>query len=121
MRIFAACLLITLAAGVSAFGQLSPSADWAVHAANQYQVFPNLTYLTASNYEAKLDIYKRRDTTGPQPTIRPRPHPVGGCDRGLIVGAGGCGGRTWGSRDGGLACGRGKSVACESIAPKRGG
>src|SRR5436189_5363698 len=69
MRIFAACLLITLAAGVSAFGQLSPSADWAVHAANQYQVFPNLTYLTASNYEAKLDIYKRRDTTGPQPTI----------------------------------------------------
>src|SRR5207248_9282036 len=69
MRIFAACLLITLAAGVSAFGQLSPSADWAVHAANQYQVFPNLTYLTASNYESKLDIYKRRDTTGPQPTI----------------------------------------------------
>ena len=52
-----------------AYAQLPPSADWAVHAANQYQVFPNVTYLTASNSEAKLDIYKRRDTTGPQPTV----------------------------------------------------
>jgi acetyl esterase/lipase len=40
-----------------------------VHASNRYQIFPNLTYLTASNYEAKLDIYKRRDTTGPQKTL----------------------------------------------------
>jgi acetyl esterase/lipase len=59
-------ILVTIASPI--FAQLSPSADWAVHAANQYQVFPNLTYLTATNYEAKLDIYKRRDTTGPQPT-----------------------------------------------------
>ncbi len=49
--------------------QLSPAASWAVHTANEYQAFPNLTYLTASNYELKLDIYKRRDTTGPQPTL----------------------------------------------------
>jgi hypothetical protein len=33
--------------------QLPASADWAVHASNKYQIFPNLTYLTASNYEAK--------------------------------------------------------------------
>ena len=52
-----------------AFAQLSPSATWAAHAVNEYQVFPNLTYLTASNYEAKLDIYKRRDSTSPQPTL----------------------------------------------------
>jgi acetyl esterase/lipase len=45
------------------------AADWAAHAANRYQTFPNLTYLTATNHELKLDIYKRRDTTGPQPTI----------------------------------------------------
>jgi acetyl esterase/lipase len=49
--------------------QLSPSAEWATHAANEYQIFPNITYLVANNYEAKLDIYKRRDTTGPQPTL----------------------------------------------------
>ena len=59
--------LLLLAAPV--FAQLSPSASWATHAANQYQVVPNLTYVTASNYEAKLDIYKRRDTSGPQPTV----------------------------------------------------
>jgi acetyl esterase/lipase len=49
--------------------QLSPTATWATHAANEYQAFPNITYLTASNYEAKLDVYKRRDTTTPQPTL----------------------------------------------------
>src|SRR5262245_24817709 len=62
-------VLLACAAAVPSFAQLSPSADFAVHMANRYQIFPNLTYLTASNYEAKLDIYKRRDTTGPQPTV----------------------------------------------------
>jgi acetyl esterase/lipase len=49
--------------------QLSPSASWAVHAANEYQAFPNVTYLTAGNVELKLDIYSRRGVTTPQPTI----------------------------------------------------
>ena len=30
---------------------------------------PNVTYLTASNYEAKLDVYARRGVTTPQPTV----------------------------------------------------
>src|SRR4029077_6225994 len=64
----ALALLFIVLISVSAFGQTS-SADWAVHTANQYQIFPNLTYLTASNFEAKLDVYKRRHTTGPQPTV----------------------------------------------------
>ena len=51
------------------FAQSSPSAEWAAHAANQYQVFPNITYLTASNYEAKMDIYARRGATTPQRTV----------------------------------------------------
>ncbi len=50
-----------------AYAQLPPAADWAVHAQNEYQVFPNITYLTASGYESKLDIYQRRDT-GTHPT-----------------------------------------------------
>ena len=62
----AALLFLTLAAAAAA--QLSPSATWATHAANEYQSYPNLTYVTASNYEAKLDIYKRRDA-GPHPTV----------------------------------------------------
>jgi len=55
---------------VPAFAQqLSPSADWATHTANNYQVIPNVTYLTASSVENKLDIYQRRGAPGPQPTL----------------------------------------------------
>ena len=64
--------LLAYAAAVAAPGawaQLSPSATWATHAANEYAVFPNITYLTANNYEDKVDVYKRRDTNGPQPTL----------------------------------------------------
>jgi acetyl esterase/lipase len=49
--------------------QLSPSALWATHAANDYRVIPNVTYLTASNVELKLDVYQRTGVTTPQPTI----------------------------------------------------
>jgi len=52
-----------------ALAQLSPQATWATHAANEYQMFPNITYSVNNNYESKLDVYKRRDTTGPQPTL----------------------------------------------------
>jgi acetyl esterase/lipase len=52
-----------------ASAQLSPSATWAVTAANNYQIAPNVTYLTATNYESKLDIYYRRGVTTPQPTV----------------------------------------------------
>jgi acetyl esterase/lipase len=54
---------------VSAPAQLSPAGTWAATAANRYQTFPNITYLTANNYEDKLDLYIRRDVTTPQPTL----------------------------------------------------
>jgi acetyl esterase/lipase len=66
---------LVLVAGLAAaaqrqgLAQLPPAATWAAHAANEYQAFPNITYLTANNYEDKLDVYKRRDATGPQPTL----------------------------------------------------
>jgi len=34
-----------------------------------YRIVPNITYVTANNYEAKLDVYSRTDTQTPQPTI----------------------------------------------------
>ena len=52
-----------------ALAQLSPQATWATHAANEYQIFPNITYSVNNNYESKLDIYKRRDVATPQPTL----------------------------------------------------
>jgi len=60
---------VTLATAPSAFAQLTPTAEWATHSHNQYQVVPNVTYLTATGYEAKLDVYRRRDITTPQPTL----------------------------------------------------
>jgi acetyl esterase/lipase len=53
----------------SAFAQLSPAAEWAAHLSNEYAVAANITYLTASGYESKLDIYRRRDVQTPQPTL----------------------------------------------------
>lgn len=34
-----------------------------------YRITPNVTYLTANNFEAKLDVYSRSDVTSPQPTL----------------------------------------------------
>jgi acetyl esterase/lipase len=42
---------------------------WAVTAQSHYQVSPNVTYLVENGYEDKLDIYHRRNATGPQPTL----------------------------------------------------
>ncbi len=64
----AASLLLTLFVG-SASAQLSPSATWAATAESRYQVLPNITYLTANNYEDKLDVYRRRDVSTPEPTL----------------------------------------------------
>ena len=42
--------------------------DWTATIANEYRVTPNVTYLTASNWEAKLDVY-RPAAPGPYPTV----------------------------------------------------
>jgi acetyl esterase/lipase len=64
---FGALVAMVLPWPVSA--QLSPAATWAAQAANHYQIAPNLTYLTSSNFESKMDIYYRRGVTTPQPTV----------------------------------------------------
>jgi acetyl esterase/lipase len=71
MRKYSTLLLIALAALAARDlrAQLSPTALWAAHGENEYQMLPNITYLTANNYEAKLDIYKRKDVSGLQPTL----------------------------------------------------
>jgi acetyl esterase/lipase len=49
--------------------QRSPTAEWATTLANRYQISPNVTYLTATGFESKLDVYRRRDAAAPQPTV----------------------------------------------------
>lgn len=68
MRKLALAILAALPALSQTSAQTS-SLDWATHAANQYRVIPNVTYLTASNVDLKLDIYQRTGVTTPQPTI----------------------------------------------------
>ena len=68
-KVLALAATVALAFAPPSFAQLSPSADWAAHAANQYQIAANVTYLTANNYESKLDVYSRRGATTPQPTV----------------------------------------------------
>ena len=64
-----ASMLMLSAVASDSFAQSSPSADWAIHTHNSYRVLPNITYMTATGYESKLDVYRRRDTTDPQPTL----------------------------------------------------
>jgi acetyl esterase/lipase len=62
------CALV-LAFCLPACAQPPSVQEWAIHFINQYQITPNVTYLTANNYEAKLDVYSRRGATTPQPTL----------------------------------------------------
>jgi acetyl esterase/lipase len=70
-RISRVLLLVGVAAAApqTILAQLPAPATWAAHAENEYQAYPNITYLTANNYEAKVDVYRRRDAGGPKPTL----------------------------------------------------
>jgi acetyl esterase/lipase len=65
-RSCAVAIACALVAG-SASAQ-TPTTAWAATIANEYQVAAGITYLTASNWEAKLDVYTPRGA-GPHPTV----------------------------------------------------
>lgn len=64
-------LLVALAAlsPAAAQSQLSSSAAWAAYAPNQYQITPDITYLTAEGYESRLDLYVPRNATAATPVL----------------------------------------------------
>lgn len=61
-------IVVLCAFAAAAFAQLSPQATWAVQSQNHYAIRANIVYGTYTGYEAKLDVYQRRDASGPQPT-----------------------------------------------------
>ena len=65
----AALGLMAAAAWAQSASTDASAEEWAAHALNRYQVAANVTYLTASNFESKMDIYSRRGATTPQPTV----------------------------------------------------
>jgi hypothetical protein len=70
------CLSFILAAFVIVFalpeaarGQFVEGAARAGDLSNRYRIVSNVTYVTANNYEAKLDVYMPRNLAGPNPTM----------------------------------------------------
>lgn len=63
----ASALAVILCAAAPARAQTTV-ADWTAAIANEYRITPGVTYLTASNWEAKLDVY-RPAGPGPHPTV----------------------------------------------------
>lgn len=67
-RLMIAMLLMTWATATGTHAQETP-AGWTARLEDGHRVVPNVTYLTASNYEAKLDLYLARSADTPRPTI----------------------------------------------------
>lgn len=53
----------------SSSAQLGEAAAWAVTLPVRYRVVPNITYLTADGFDAKLDVYQPRLAVGTVPVV----------------------------------------------------
>jgi len=63
-------LTVVAILGIPLTGAAQTGLSSGMEIARQYRVVPNVTYVTANNFEAKLDVYMPRDTTGgPVPTV----------------------------------------------------
>jgi acetyl esterase/lipase len=70
--IVAAVTLVTFIAFSAPLFVRAQSADSIrdfVHVADSYQLIPNITYRTASNWDAKLDVYQPRTVKAPNTTL----------------------------------------------------
>jgi acetyl esterase/lipase len=61
--------LILCSAAPASRAQLSDAERWAVQVEDQYDIYPNITYHIANNYEAKLDVYSRESVKTPAPVV----------------------------------------------------
>src|SRR5262252_3495626 len=69
-RCSAFAVAIALAAiAPNATAQPSETAAFAAQLQNQYRIVPNITYLTANNWDAKLDLYLPKEVSRPNPTL----------------------------------------------------
>jgi len=62
-------LLAALVALTSAAAAQEPPLAWAARMEQSYRIVPNVTYLTASNWDAKVDLYVTRTLDKPLPTM----------------------------------------------------
>ncbi len=69
LRAFIPVMLLVTAGSLRGWGQLSPIASWAATLFKNYRVHPDITYLTANNWEATLDLYEPTSVNEPVPTL----------------------------------------------------
>ena len=67
-RRIAITIVLTVLVAVTSVHAQTATSEWAAVLANDIRAATNVTYLTASNWEAKLDVYVPR-SAGPHPTI----------------------------------------------------
>ena len=68
-KFLSATCIAVLTAALSPAALAQSTASFSSELQAKYRVIPNVTYLTAENYQVKLDIYQSRDTSTPQPTV----------------------------------------------------
>ena len=68
LRVVAVSLALSLVAAPVVAQPPRTAASWSSTIANEMRVVPNITYLTANNWDATLDVYTP-NTPGPHPTI----------------------------------------------------
>jgi acetyl esterase/lipase len=62
-------LLVQVPLPASALAETPDSATFAATLTRSYRITPNVTYLTANNWEAKLDVYQPANASAPAPTL----------------------------------------------------
>jgi acetyl esterase/lipase len=62
-------LVVFCTLGATSRAQLPEAERWVAQAENAYEVEPNVTYLVANNYEAKLDVYYPPGSKAPVPVV----------------------------------------------------
>jgi len=62
-------LAVIVSCPVFVIAQSSASEKWVDYASGEYDIFPNITYSTASNIDLKLDLYQPRDRSKPHPVL----------------------------------------------------
>jgi acetyl esterase/lipase len=64
-----ALVVAVLLAPAAARAQGAEALSRPIHIYDNYRVVPNITYLTANNWDAKLDVYQARSATTPNQTL----------------------------------------------------
>ena len=70
VTLLAACVVMAMmVAPVNVRGQEVSALTAAIHIYDSYRIVPNVTYLTANNWDAKLDVYQARNAPTPNRTL----------------------------------------------------